>query len=524
MVVRMFKTMSTTISTATDSIRNNSKGSKNDSVGQSHTDSLALDTSTIAEEDQHLYSQHGNTNSSHSKSSLTPTAPSRGSLVSPTAFNPNSTDEQQKIWPTTAPASLATGTEQYYNHGFVSPFLSPLGHPPPSPQKINFPAASTATEDGNVMEDGRAADRFMSPRNSDMIVSPRNPPFDNDLSFPGRGPHPPRSPALYVGELACLPEKASSLLPQEVMPQSPGTPPDSPGPLPDSPGSTSPGHGFCGPMPTFVDGKIEAGPFLSYSDKRLREAAKTGTILAARALEMAQGSAACGYLCKPRDEQYYRTETERRLRRVDFKNIRLLPLGIPFGLPISSSFEKVDAAGAIKRQTGSGGAICFVVRNPCSAFCREHARALEVLAEKQTWEDFGIFGIINELGKKDEGIVEFSSEYFPRPLYLDTEGKFYEAMGNRVFGLADVIQRSWNPLQLYLIHQENQHRLDEKKIKGTEEKILCGSGIRQGGVIIFDSRGIVTHAFPENTGDELPVEDIIDAVNEVRGHRIPSTC
>jgi len=246
------------------------------------------------------------------------------------------------------------------------------------------------------------------------------------------------------------------------------------------------------------------------------EKVKYATRLARHSIEFIKQYGGCDFICQPRDEKYYRNESEKKLRSAKFSSMKLLPIGIPFNLPISATFDKVNAAGAIKRQTGSSGAICFVIRNPSSAYCREHARAIEELAEKETWEDFGIFGVIKDLGEADEGIVEFSSEYFPRPLYLDESGKFYEAFGNRVFGVTDVVQRSWNPLELYIIHQSNLNRLEDKNIKGNDEKIFKGIGVLKGGIIIFNSRGEVTHAFPEYTGDELPVKDISSAIDEVR--------
>ena len=52
-----------------------------------------------------------------------------------------------------------------------------------------------------------------------------------------------------------------------------------------------------------------------------------------------------------------------------------------------------------------------------------------------------------------------------------------------------------------------------KKISGN----LKGEGLIQGGIIIFDKHGKARYAYIEQTGSEIPIDDIIRAVRMVRG-------
>ncbi len=54
-----------------------------------------------------------------------------------------------------------------------------------------------------------------------------------------------------------------------------------------------------------------------------------------------------------------------------------------------------------------------------------------------------------------------------------------------------------------------------KKIAGN----LKGEGLIQGGIIIFDKTGKARYAYREETGSEVPIDDIISAVKIVRGER-----
>lgn len=122
---------------------------------------------------------------------------------------------------------------------------------------------------------------------------------------------------------------------------------------------------------------------------------------------------------------------------------------------------------------------------------------------------FGLWGVLKETGVDDKGLVEFFAEYYPYPLYRDENLGFYKALGDRKLSLP------WNPFQwlsgiVSLINING--RLKEKNIQGN----LAGEGIKQGGVIIFDKEGIPKYAYYEKTGQELPLYDILAAVQAVR--------
>ena len=59
-------------------------------------------------------------------------------------------------------------------------------------------------------------------------------------------------------------------------------------------------------------------------------------------------------------------------------------------------------------------------------------------------------------------------------------------------------------------------RLSKKNISGNYK----GEGLVQGGVIVFDAAGKARFAYREETGSELPVDDIIAVVQELRAESV----
>jgi len=53
-------------------------------------------------------------------------------------------------------------------------------------------------------------------------------------------------------------------------------------------------------------------------------------------------------------------------------------------------------------------------------------------------------------------------------------------------------------------------RLQSKNITGN----MKGEGLVQGGIIIFDKAGVARHAYREETGSEIPIHDILLAIQE----------
>jgi AhpC/TSA antioxidant enzyme len=122
---------------------------------------------------------------------------------------------------------------------------------------------------------------------------------------------------------------------------------------------------------------------------------------------------------------------------------------------------------------------------------------------------FKLWGVIKETGVDDKGLLEFFEEYYPHPLYRDQNLDLYKALGDRNLSLP------WNPFKLLsgimsLVTMNG--RLKEKNIKGN----LAGEGIKQGGIIIFDKEGTPKFAYYEKTGQELPLDDILAAVQAVK--------
>mmetsp|Transcript_7302 Transcript_7302/g.12730 ORF Transcript_7302/g.12730 Transcript_7302/m.12730 type:complete len:129 (-) Transcript_7302:967-1353(-) len=124
-------------------------------------------------------------------------------------------------------------------------------------------------------------------------------------------------------------------------------------------------------------------------------------------------------------------------------------------------------------------------------------------------EGFGLFGIIKETGVDDEGLMEFYNDYFTYPLYRDVDLKFYEGLGNRKLSLP------WNPISLFkgvFEFRKVNNRLKDKNIGGN----IKGEGLTKGGIILFDKNGKQKYAYLEETGDEIPLEDILAAMADMK--------
>lgn len=112
---------------------------------------------------------------------------------------------------------------------------------------------------------------------------------------------------------------------------------------------------------------------------------------------------------------------------------------------------------------------------------------------------FECFGVVKETGVDDEGLDVLQKDYFPFPLYKDPGMEFYKALGNRKIGVAQVIGLTGKAIFGF------SRRLSKKKIQTN----YIGEGLIQGGVILFDKNGFPKFCHKEETGDELPIEDIV---------------
>ena len=55
-------------------------------------------------------------------------------------------------------------------------------------------------------------------------------------------------------------------------------------------------------------------------------------------------------------------------------------------------------------------------------------------------------------------------------------------------------------------------RLKKKNISGN----LKGEGLVQGGIVLFDKNGKARYAYREETGSEVPIQDVIAAVKMIK--------
>jgi len=129
--------------------------------------------------------------------------------------------------------------------------------------------------------------------------------------------------------------------------------------------------------------------------------------------------------------------------------------------------------------------------------------------EDKPIDGIGLFGVIKETAVDDAGLIEFYSKYYPFPLYLDKEKAFYSALGDRKMSIS-----SWNPFNWISAISAMRKRHKGKNISGN----LKGEGILQGGVILFSKKDgdKPVYAYQEKTGDEMPVEEIIEAVSKMK--------
>mmetsp|Transcript_12687 Transcript_12687/g.18647 ORF Transcript_12687/g.18647 Transcript_12687/m.18647 type:complete len:134 (+) Transcript_12687:454-855(+) len=128
---------------------------------------------------------------------------------------------------------------------------------------------------------------------------------------------------------------------------------------------------------------------------------------------------------------------------------------------------------------------------------------------------FDLWGVVKEIGVDDEGLTEFYKNSYPFPLYKDDGLVFY----NEFYGKRKLKLTTWNPFALYGAYKDMTARLKEKNLEGN----LTGEGLVQGGIIIFGKDGKAKYAYEEETGKEVPMEDIIAALKAVKSGKTDSS-
>lgn len=119
-----------------------------------------------------------------------------------------------------------------------------------------------------------------------------------------------------------------------------------------------------------------------------------------------------------------------------------------------------------------------------------------------------MWGVVKETGVDDEGLSKFYNDYFTYPLYKDEGLVLY----NKFFGQRKIKLTTYNPFKLYKGYTDMNKRLKEKS--GLDGN-MTGEGMIQGGLIIFDKEGNVRYAYEEIIGDELMIDDIVAALDDV---------
>ena len=120
--------------------------------------------------------------------------------------------------------------------------------------------------------------------------------------------------------------------------------------------------------------------------------------------------------------------------------------------------------------------------------------------------------MVKETNVDDEGLAEFYQTFFPFPIYQDAGLKLYESFGNRsIFSL-----RTWNPYRIYRGFKDLGARMKQKNIEGN----MVGEGIIQGGVMVFDNQGKLQYAQEELIGNELDVDSIRAAIDDLLVDRV----
>ncbi len=120
---------------------------------------------------------------------------------------------------------------------------------------------------------------------------------------------------------------------------------------------------------------------------------------------------------------------------------------------------------------------------------------------------FKLWGVVKETGVDDEGLSKFYNEYFTFPLFKDEGLVLY----NDFFGKRKIGLTTYNPFKLYRGYKEMTNRVNGKGLDGN----MTGEGMIQGGLIIFDKEGCARYAYEEIIGDELVIDDIVAALEDV---------
>lgn len=134
-----------------------------------------------------------------------------------------------------------------------------------------------------------------------------------------------------------------------------------------------------------------------------------------------------------------------------------------------------------------------------------------------------LLGLVKEIApcstaKTDEelGVAEFQEKYFGGyPVYLDENKVFYEQLGSRK--ITTDLEGSWNPLTVYNGFKSIGERIKAKNLDGN----FRGEGLVLGGILVISPKEGVVYSYKEQTGKEIPRQEIIDAVKLASSSKSP---
>ncbi|CAG9460198.1 unnamed protein product [Pedinophyceae sp. YPF-701] len=152
--------------------------------------------------------------------------------------------------------------------------------------------------------------------------------------------------------------------------------------------------------------------------------------------------------------------------------------------------------------------VVVVIRRPGCVACRDTAQKL--WARKSDFDDLGVqmVAVVHQ-GFPGE-IKRFKAGYWPGSVFLDSEKKFYETVGE---GKVRVGSLRWllNPFS-------RAWRNIRAAIRGGVSGNFAGDGTTLGGLLVLAAGGGIEYAFQETDfGDAAPVEDVLAAAKRAAG-------
>lgn len=147
--------------------------------------------------------------------------------------------------------------------------------------------------------------------------------------------------------------------------------------------------------------------------------------------------------------------------------------------------------------------VCFVVKRPGCVLCYEQGMALSELISEFADNQVGGWAVVKEVNVDNEGLLNLYQTYFRFPFFRDEKLALYTALGQRRVAVLPNIFK----------FGAMKKRCKDKGIEGNI--VGKGEGMILGGVLIFDRKGVIRHAFQEQFGAELNVDKIRAAIRQV---------